>query len=144
MDESTNQQDSSPLLQLPTDILLIIVEQLGLDILFLRLCCRKALELTQERSLWVRTIKKQQQELSIPPEVIQRVNSDESLRDMPTEELFKLALPWKGLVAELEDFDHGPWVSFAAAADPESHILILSTAKLVPYVICPQLAADVY
>jgi hypothetical protein len=33
-DECTGQQDSSPLLQLPTDVLLVIFEQLGLaDIL---------------------------------------------------------------------------------------------------------------
>jgi hypothetical protein len=37
-DEFTNQQDSSQLLQLPTDVLLVIIEQLGLiDILSLRL-----------------------------------------------------------------------------------------------------------
>jgi hypothetical protein len=164
-----------------------------------RKCCRKTLELTQERSIWVRTVKEQQQELPVPPKIIQNLNLDESLKDTSTEQLFEFALrilridqlwsrprqlpsvylekranasillgirivldrwlvlfysegviqlydlrvltrdasAWKGLVAELEDFDHGPWVSFAAAVDPESQILILSTAKLVPCVIFP-------
>jgi hypothetical protein len=171
-----------------------------------RKCCRKTLELTQERSIWVTILKEQQEELPIPPEITQNINSDESLQNTSTEQLFKLALrilrkdhlwsqprrlpsvylekranasillgirivldrwlvlfyaegviqlydlleltrdapAWKGLVAELEDFDHGPWLSFAAAVDPESQILVLSTAKLVPCVTFPSIPVDVH
>lgn len=159
-----------------------------------RKCCRRTFELSRERSVWVKIIKEQRQDLPVPPEY---ADLDESLQEMATEDLFKLALRihkidqlwsrprhlptiwlekrakasillgirivldrWlvlfysegviqlydlheitndapasKGLVVELEDFDHGPWVSFATAMDHANNTLVLSTAKLIPYVI---------
>ena len=159
-------------------------------------CCRKTLRLTQERSIWVRTLREQQLEYPVSPEITTSISSGDSLQDTSSEHLFKLALRipridqlWSqrrhlptihlekranasiiqdirivldrwlvlvytegviqlydllaltrardppGLVAELEDCDHGPWVSFATAVDSEKQILIMSTAKLVPCVI---------